>query len=78
VPDPDGCLRGVWYPSAFDFPADFLSMFHILLACLVNQVDPALFLLMCLIAGMYLIKLFDQAMPYYDIFQGFYVGITTV
>jgi hypothetical protein len=43
-------------------------MFYILLARLVNQADPALFLLMCPIAGMYLMKLFDQAMLHYVIF----------
>ncbi len=78
VPDPDGCLWRVWYPAAFDFPADFISVFHILLAHLVNQVDPALFLLMHLIADMYLIQLFDQMVPHYVILQGFDVGVTTV
>jgi hypothetical protein len=78
VPDPDGHLRGVWYPATFDFPADFLSMFHILLACLVNQADLVLFLLMYQFANIYLIKLFNQVMTYYVFFQGVDVGITTV
>ncbi len=78
TPDPDGRLRRIWYTAAFDFSADFLGMFHILLACLVNHADFALFLLMCPIAGMNLIKLFDQAMPHYIIFQGFGIGSVTV
>ena len=78
VPNPDGRLWELWYPAAFDFPADFLSMFHILFSRLVNQADLALFLLMCPIAGMYLIELFDQAMPHNVIFQGFGVGIYSV
>ncbi len=78
LPDPDGCLRRIWYPAAFDFSADFLGMFHILLACLVNHADSVLFLLMCPITGMYLIKLFDQTMPLYIILQGFGIGSATV
>ena len=78
MPDPDGCLWRVWYPAAFDFPAHFLSMFCIILARLINQTDPALFLLMRPNANMYLIKLFNHVVPHYVIFQGFDVGVTTV
>jgi hypothetical protein len=78
TPDPDGCLWRVWYPAAFDFPAYFLSVFCIILARLVNQADPALFLLMHPIANMYLIKLFNHVVSHYAIFQGFDVGVTTV
>jgi hypothetical protein len=51
---------------------------NILLARLVNHADSALFLLMCPIAGMYLIKIFDQAMLHYIILQCFGIGNTTV
>jgi hypothetical protein len=78
MPDPDGRLQRIWYLAAFDFSADFLGVFHILLARLVNHADSVLFLLVCPIAGMYLIKLFDQLMGHYIILQGFGMGSATV
>ncbi len=78
VPDPNGRLRRIWHPAAFDFSADFLGVFHILLAHLVNHADSALFLLMGPISGMYLIKLVDQVMPHYIILQGFGIGSAAV
>ncbi len=78
VPDPDGRLWRIWYPATFDFSADFLGVFHILLARLVNHANSVLFLLMCPIAGMHLVKLLDQMMPHYIILQGFGIGSATV
>ncbi len=61
MPDPDGRLQQEWDPAALNFSADFLSMFHVLLALPVNLTDSALFIILCPIADMYLMELLDEA-----------------